>query len=380
MRHAPRIVVAPDSFKGTLTADEVVDAVADGIARVFPTAEVVRVPMADGGEGTVDAVVAAGFERRTSRVSGPLGDPIDAAWAVRGDTAVIEMAAAGGLPLVDPTPTTALEAHSFGTGELVRAALDAGARRIVLGIGGTATTDAGVGALRALGAVTRDARGAIVTGGGGGLADITTLDVSGLDPRLRTAQLVLCSDVANPFCGRGGAARVFAPQKGADASAVELLDTGLAAFAGVVHVVSGVDLVAEGWGGSGGGLAGTFFALLGAAPASGVDLMADLVGLDAQLIGADVAVVGEGSLDAQSLLGKAPVGVARRARAAGVGVVAVAGRRGVSPAQLEEAGIQDAATAVEVAGDVATALADPPRWVAAAAEAVMRRWAATTPS
>lgn len=369
-----RVVVAPDSFKGTLTAVEVVDAIAAGIHRVVPDAEVVRVPMADGGEGLVDAVEAAGFSRRTLTVAGPLGAPVVAEWALRDAVAVVEMAQASGLPLVTPTPRTALEADTSGTGELIAAALDAGATRVVLGIGGSATTDAGAGALRTLGAVFRDARGDAVTGGGGSLVDVASIDLASLDPRLARTEIVLCSDVANPFSGPAGAARVFAPQKGADAAAVALLDRGLVAVAAAVRAASGIDLIAAGWGGSGGGIAGTFSALLGARPASGVDLVADLVDLDARLSGADLVIVGEGSLDAQSLLGKAPVGVARRAVAHGVAVVAVAGRRGVPLAELAAHGIHDAATAVEAAGSVEAALREPARWAAAAAETVMRRW------
>lgn len=368
-----RVLVAPDKLKGTLTAAEAAEAIAASTPAAHPDATVRRLPFADGGEGTVDAVIAAGAEARVDRVTGPLGDRVDARWALLGDTAVIAMAAASGLPLVAPTPSTALAAHTEGTGELVRLAVAAGARRVLLGVGGSASTDAGAGALRALGVRMLDAAGAPVAGGGGSLAQVASIDAAPARALLAGVELVLCSDVANPFVGERGAAHVFAPQKGADADAVARLDDGLRAFARVVHRTTDVDLEAADWGGSGGGIAGGLVAVLGATAADGVELLADLLGLDDAIGASDLVIVAEGSLDEQSLMGKTPVGVARHAAALGVPCVAVAGRIVVSDEALAAAGIADAVAAVDVAPSVDAALAEPARWLQAATETVLAR-------
>ncbi|WP_260980103.1 glycerate kinase [Agrococcus jejuensis] len=365
--------MAPDKLKGTLTAAEAADAIAAGVLATHPDATVRRLPFADGGEGTVDAVIAAGAEARVDRVTGPLGDPVDARWALLGDTAVIEMAAASGLPLVSPTPATALDAHTEGTGELVRIAVAAGARRVLLGVGGSASTDGGAGALRALGVRLLDADGRSVAGGGGSLPSIASVDASSARALLAGVEVVLCSDVANPFVGERGAAHVFGPQKGADAAAVERLDEGLRRFARVVHAATDVDLETADWGGSGGGIAGGLVAVLGATAADGVELLADLLGLDDAIRAADLVIVAEGSLDEQSLMGKTPVGVARHAAALGVPCVAVAGRIVVSSDALQAVDIADAVAAVDVAPNVEAALAEPARWLQAATETVLAR-------
>lgn len=368
-----RVLVAPDKLKGTLTAAEAADAIAAGVLATHPDATVRRLPFADGGEGTVDAVIAAGAEARVDRVTGSLGDPVDARWALLGDTAVIEMAAASGLPLVAPTPTTALDAHTEGTGELVRIAVAAGARRVLLGVGGSASTDGGAGALRALGVRLLDADGRSVAGGGGSLPSIASFDASSARALLAGVEVVLCSDVANPFVGERGAAHVFGPQKGADAAAVERLDEGLRRFARVVHAATDVDLETADWGGSGGGIAGGLVAVLGATAADGVELLADLLGLDDAIRDADLVIVAEGSLDEQSLMGKTPVGVARHAAALDVPCVAVAGRIVVSSDALQAVDIADAVAAVDVAPSVEAALAEPARWLQAATEIVLAR-------
>lgn len=375
--HALRVLVAPDKFKGTLTAAQAAAAIADGVHDALPDADVRTLPFADGGEGTVEAVVAAGGEDRVDRVTGPLGEPVDARWALLGDTAIIEMAQASGLALVTPSPETALAAHTEGTGELIRIAVEGGASRIVLGIGGSASTDAGVGALRALGAVLLDDTGAEVLGGGGDLHRIHLLDASAARAKLAGVEILLCSDVANPFVGVHGAAHVFGPQKGADAAAVHLLDAGLRAFGAVVARTTGVDLAGAAWGGSGGGVAGGMSAVLGAKADVGVEILADVLSLDDAIAGADLVIVGEGSLDAQSLLGKTPVGVARHAIALDVTCVAVAGRVDVTAAELATAGIAAAAAAAEIAPTAQDAMTDAARWVREAARLLTIRTTTT---
>ena len=325
-----KIVIAPDSFKESLSAPEVAEAIARGWLRVFADAEVVRKPMADGGEGTVDAVLAAcGGERRELRVSGPLGEPVTAHWGwLEGATAVLEMAAASGLHWVAPGQRDATRASSYGTGELIRAALDAGARRIILGLGGSATNDAGSGLLRALGVRFLDAQGVELAPGGLALARLDRIDLSGLDPRLLNVQVEVAADVDNPLCGPRGASHVFGPQKGASAAQVLDLDAALGYFAQVVAATLGQDHSSFPGVGAAGGLGFAARAFLHARFRSGIEVVAEVSGLAAAVQGADLLITGEGRLDSQSLHGKTPVGVARIAAAAGVPVLALAGSLG----------------------------------------------------
>ncbi|GAB2757597.1 glycerate kinase [Sinomonas soli] len=359
-----RILIAPDKFKGSLTAAEAADAMAEGALAVYPDAEIVRVPVADGGEGTLEAAVAAGFEERIRAVTGPLIKPVGAAWALRGATAVIETAQASGLAALgaDPDPGTAGRAHSYGAGQLIAAALDAGATEIVLGLGGSAMTDGGSGALRALGLRPLDAAGNVVPLGGAALADIASLDDSALDPRLAAATLRIAVDVRNPLIGPDGAAHVFGPQKGADLETVEALDAGLRTWAKVLAGATGRDVDVPGAGAAGGFPAG-FLAFTGARLESGFDLVAELVGLDARLAGADLVITGEGSLDGQSLTGKAPIALADRARDRGIPVIAVAGRILAEPGQLAEHGIEAAGALVDLAPSPADAIAHAAQYV-----------------
>lgn len=363
-----RIVVAPDSFKGTLSADGAATAIADGLARALPGAEAVLRPVADGGEGTVAAALRAGYRPRTARVAGPDGRPVDAVRAVLGTTAVLELATAAGLGLLDrPAPLTA---GTRGVGELVRHALDDGARRVVLGIGGSATTDGGAGMLQALGLRLLDADGHEVPPGGGGLLHLDRVDAAGLDPRLAQVEFVVASDVDNPLAGPAGAAHVFGPQKGASADDVRLLDAALSRWAAVLTRGLGVDVAATtGAGGAGGTAAGAL--AVGARIVSGAGLVCDLIGLDDAVAGAALVITGEGSLDEQTLRGKAPVEVARRAAAAGVPCLAVAGRVALGPDELAAAGFADAHALTEVEPDVARCLAEPATLLAALTELVL---------
>ncbi|MFB7109044.1 glycerate kinase [Streptomyces sp. NPDC056291] len=376
MRGTRRVLVAADKFKGSLTAVQVAERVTAGLRRVVPDVEVEALPVADGGDGTVDAAVAAGFERREVRVAGPLGDEVTAAFALRGDTAVVEMAEASGLQRLPAGVFAPLTASTYGSGELLRAALDAGARTIVFGVGGSATTDGGAGMLAALGARFLDADGEPIPPGGGGLAELVRADLSGLDPRLAAVELVLASDVDNPLAGPKGAPAVYGPQKGASAEDVSTLDAALAHFAKVLEGVGGVgNRVAEYAASPGAGAAGGIgfgAMLLGARFRAGIEVMLDVLGFAPALERASLVITGEGSLDEQTLHGKAPAGVAAAARAAGKEVVAVCGRLALEPEVLERAGIRRAYALTEVEPDVATCIADAGRILEQVAERIGR--------
>ena len=350
-------MIAPDSFKGSLAADQVAEALAEGVRRVRPDVEAVLRPIADGGEGTVAAALRAGYRPRTVTVSGPDGRRVEATLALDGTTAVVELATAAGLGQLErPAPTTAT---TRGVGELLRAALDGGAERIVLGIGGSATTDGGAGMLQGLGVRLLDADGSELAPGGAALSRLDRVDLSGLDPRVAGVEFVVASDVDNPLVGPSGAAAVFGPQKGASPEQVAELDAALTRWAAVLGRDAGVDPAHErGAGGAGGAAAGAM-AVLGARIVSGAGLVCDLVGLADALDGAALAVTGEGALDEQTLHGKAPSEVAIRARAAGVPCLAVAGVIRLPAERLAEAGFVAAHGLTEVEPDVARCLAGP---------------------
>lgn len=356
----PRVLIAADKFKGTLTAVQVAERVTAGLRRVLPDLEVEALPVADGGDGTVAAAVAAGFTRHEVRVTGPLGEPVTAAYALRGDTAVVEMAEASGLQLLPTGVFAPLTASTYGSGELLSAALDAGARTIVFGVGGSATTDGGAGMLAALGARFLDAAGEPVGPGGGGLRDLVTADLSDLDPRFASLDLVLASDVDNPLTGPKGAPAVYGPQKGASPEDVAVLDAALAHFTAVLEKPLG-GLAAEHALAPGAGAAGGIgygALVLGARFRPGIEVMLDVLGFARALDRATLVITGEGSLDEQTLHGKAPAGVAAAARAAGKEVVAVCGRLALPPEALGRAGIRRAYPLTEAEPDVARCLAD----------------------
>ncbi|MFD6903879.1 glycerate kinase [Streptomyces sp. NPDC060077] len=359
-RSAQRVLVAADKFKGSLTAVEVAERVTAGLRRVVPDLVVEALPVADGGDGTVAAAVAAGFERREVRVTGPLGDPVTAAFALRDGTAVVEMAEASGLQRLPEGVFAPLTASTYGSGELLRAALDAGARSIVFGVGGSATTDGGAGMLSALGARLLTAGGEPVTPGGAGLAELASADLSGLDPRLASAGIVLASDVDNPLTGPKGAPAVYGPQKGASPEDVETLDAALAHFAKVLEETSGAraaEYAASPGAGAAGGI-GFGALLLGAGFRPGIEVMLEVLGFAPALERADLVITGEGSLDEQTLHGKAPAGVATAARAAGKEVIAVCGRLALPPEALGRAGIRWAYALTDLEPDVATCIAE----------------------
>ena len=340
-----KIVIAPDSFKDSLSAEKVADAIATGLADVMPHAQLVKCPMADGGEGTVEAIVAAGNgQLRRNHVQGPLGAPVEAHWGWLPDshTAIIEMAEASGLQLLKPEQRNACITSTFGTGELIKAALDAGARRVILAIGGSATNDAGAGALQALGLGLFDTQGNSLPRGGLALAHVARIELSGLDPRLAEVRFEIAADVNNPLCGEHGASAIFGPQKGASAEQVQLLDQALGHFADHCARVLPKDVRQEPGSGAAGGLGFAAKAFLGAQFRAGVEVVAELVGLAEAVKGADLVITGEGRFDAQTLRGKTPFGVASIARAEGVPVVVLAGTLGEGYQALYEHGINAA--------------------------------------
>ncbi|WP_436739651.1 glycerate kinase [Streptomyces sp. BBFR102] len=340
-----RVLIAADKFKGSLTAVEVAAHVAAGLRRARPGTVVRALPVADGGDGTVAAAVAAGFTRHTREVTGPTGEPVTATWALRDTTAVVEMAEASGLQHLPGGVPAPLTATTHGSGELIAAALDAGVRTLVLGVGGSATTDGGAGMLSALGARLLTADGTPVGPGGAALAALDRAELGGLDPRLAEVDLVLAGDVDNPLTGPTGAAAVYGPQKGADENDVRTLDAALAHYARVLTDALG-DRAAEAAEAPGAGAAGGmgFGALvgLGARFRPGIEVMLDVLGFADALDHADLVVTGEGSLDSQTLHGKAPAGVAAAAHARGIDTVAVCGRLTLDAETLRKAGIRRA--------------------------------------
>lgn len=336
------IVIAPDKFKGSLTAVEAAEHMAMPLRAAGH--RVTTVPMADGGEGTVDAAVAAGYTRRSTQVTDPLGRPVTAEYALSRDgaTAVIEMALASGLAMTSATDDDARRATSRGTGELIAHALDAGARRIILGVGGSASTDGGAGMMVGLGARLRDATGADLPDGGAALANLDTIDLSGIHPAIGRTEFILAADVDNPLLGQTGAAAVYGPQKGAAPHTVEELDAALGVWARLLTGTGAAraeDSLTPG-AGAAGGVGYAAIALLGAQRRAGIDVVLDLTGFAEQVAGATLVITGEGSLDTQSLHGKTPVGVAQAANRAGAATIAVAGRSTLTTDQLRSAGIE----------------------------------------
>lgn len=323
-----KIVIAPDSYKESLTAQQVASAMEAGFRAVFPQASYVLVPVADGGEGTVDAVMTATKGRRIDvTVQGPLGDPVKAFYGLSGDgsMAVIEMAAASGLALVPPERRNPLKTSSVGTGQLIRAALEAGARSFILGIGGSATNDGGAGMLQALGARLLDGEGAEIPAGGEGLGRLAAIDLSAFDSRLREVTVDVACDVDNPLCGPHGASVVFGPQKGASPEMVKVLDANLQHFADIARRDLQIEMADVPGAGAAGGMGGAMYAFLHGRLRSGVDIITEAVGLEAALRDADLVVTGEGRIDGQTVHGKTPVGVARVAKRHGKAVIAIGG-------------------------------------------------------
>ena len=323
-----KIVIAPDSYKESLSATEVAQPIEKGFREIFPDAQYVSVPVADGGEGTVEAMIAATHgSAHSALVTGPLGEKVNANWGMSGDgkTAFIEMAAASGLALVPPDKRNPLITTSRGTGELILQALDSGASNIIIGIGGSATNDGGAGMVQALGAKLCDANGTEIGYGGGSLNTLNTIDVSGLDPRIKQCAIRVACDVTNPLVGEQGASRIFGPQKGATEPLILELDRNLAHYADIIKKSLSVDVKNVPGAGAAGGMGAALMAFLGAELKSGIEIVTQALNLEEHIHDCTLVVTGEGRIDSQSIHGKVPVGVANVAKKYHKPVIGIAG-------------------------------------------------------
>ncbi|WP_020661747.1 glycerate kinase [Amycolatopsis benzoatilytica] len=369
-----RVVIAPDKFKGSLTAVEVTEAIAQGVRDVVPDAEIAACPVADGGEGTLEVLENAGGSVVRKTVRGPLGDPVDARYVLLDGTAYIESARACGIEFVTPSPEVALTAHTWGVGELLNDALARGARRLVLTVGGTASTDGGAGMLAAMGAAVVDSAGGPVGLGGGALARVANVDLAPARERLGAVPVAVATDVTNPLLGTNGAAAVFGPQKGARPADVQTLDDALSQWAKALVQAGAPDASDLPGAGAGGGVAAGAIAGLGATVESGFDLIAALVGVDTALRGADLVITGEGSLDEQSLAGKAPAGIAARAGQAGVPLLVLAGRIQLDTAALAGLGVVGSSALIDHAPSLDYARAHAAELLRERTAALVREW------
>lgn len=355
-----RILIAAGAFKQSLTASEVCAAIAAGLQQSGLDADLEQLPIADGGNGTLDALLAAGGQRLTAPVLDPLGRPIQADYGLlnSGETAVIEMALASGLELLAPDELNPLQASTYGTGQLMADALERGAERFIIGMGGSATVDGGMGCLQALGLRLLDAHGRDVQAGAAGLARIASFDDSGLDPRWRRAQIVIASDVDNPTLGEQGAARIFGPQKGADAPMVEQLERNLRHCFTRLYEQRGIDVRQVRGGGAAGAFAAGLMAFLSCEIVSGIDMVLAQNRFEDKLAAASLVITGEGQIDAQTLGGKGPLGVAKLAAAQGLPTVAIVGGLKIDDALLHAAGLQAAFSIVDKPMPLQAALDD----------------------
>jgi glycerate 2-kinase len=354
-----RIVVAPDKFKGSLTAVEVAEAVSAGLTQTRDDIEAILLPVADGGDGTVAAALSVGYSPVRVDAVGPTGEPLTATYAVDEVTgvAVIELANVVGLDLLPGGALEPLRSSTFGLGLVLREALARGVNGLVLAVGGSASTDGGAGMVQAMGGQLRDHDGHELPSGGAALSTVASVDVRTVTELVGDRTVMVASDVDNPLLGPRGAAAVFGPQKGATSADIDVLEAGLAAWARAVAEATGRDVAGQPGAGAAGGTGFAALAVLGAQIRPGIELVLELVGFEKALVGADLVVTGEGSLDEQSLAGKAPVGVAEAARARGVPVVAVAGRSSLSDRELAAAGISACYRLSDLEPDAARSIA-----------------------
>ena len=342
MKHTVKIVIAPDSFKGSLSALKAAEAIERGVKKAAPDAQTVLVPVADGGEGTLDSLVSATDGRKVQvKVKGPLLEPVQAEYGVLGDgeTCVIEMACASGLCLLEPSRLNPMITTTYGTGELIKKALDDGCRKFILAIGGSATNDGGAGMLQALGMKLLDGEGQSIQAGGGALLELAKIDASDFDARIADSDFLIASDVQNPLIGKEGASHVFGPQKGATAEMVDQLDRNLKHFADLVEKQTGIRLHEMAGAGAAGGIGGAFQAFFPSKMSRGIDMVIEYTGLKEKLIGAECVFTGEGQMDNQTASGKTPMGVAQAAKREGIPVFALAGSVGQGIDVLYDHGI-----------------------------------------
>lgn len=370
-----KIVIAPQSFKGSLSAQEVAQAIAKGIKCVVADAETIMVPMADGGEGTVEALTYGSHGQIiATEVTGPLGEKVTAKWGILGDSvsAVVEMAAASGITLVPPEKLNPLVATTYGTGELIRAALHAGCRRLIIGIGGSATNDGGAGMAQALGARFLDGKGKELPWGGAALAKLSRIDISGLDTRLAGCEVITASDVTNPLCGEQGASRVYGPQKGATGEMCQQLDEALANYAKVIKRDLGIDVMDIPGAGAAGGLGAGLITFLGTKIIPGIEIVSEVVGLTDYLKEASLVFTGEGRIDTQTLFGKTVAGVAAKAKALNIPVVAIGGEVSGDYKELYQHGVDAAVSIAPGPISLKKSMANAEKLIADAAERALR--------
>lgn len=354
-----KIVIAPDSYKESLTAMEVATAIEKGFKEILPNADYIKLPMADGGEGTVQSLVdATGGSIETVDVTGPMGEQVTGFYGLLGDgsTAVIEMAAASGIHFVEPSKRNPMLTTSYGTGELILAALDKGVKHVIVGIGGSATNDGGIGMAQALGAKLLDHKGNELGYGGGALAQLERIDLSNLDPRLTNVELEVACDVDNPLCGPTGASNVFGPQKGATPEMIEQLDANLAHYARIIENTTGKQVIDSAGAGAAGGLGAALLGLFDAKLRPGISIVMDAVNLSDVVKDADLVITGEGKIDSQTIHGKTPIGVAKTAKHYDLPVIALAGCTAHDCRVVHEHGIDAVYSVVLGATDLQTAL------------------------
>ena len=375
-----KIIIAPDSFKGSMTAMEAAEAIGKGVKKAARDAEMLLVPVADGGEGTMDSLVAAtGGRKAYVTVTGPLLEPVQAAYGILGDgeTCVIEMASASGICLVEREKLNPLEATTYGTGELIKRALDDGLRKFILAIGGSATNDGGIGMLQALGLKVTVSSGKEAGLGAATIGEITDFDESGYDPRIKDCEFLIASDVDNPLVGLRGASRVFGPQKGATAEMVELLDGYLSRWADLVERKKGIRLHDRPGAGAAGGIGGAFQAFFPSVTKRGIDIVIEYTRLAEKMAGADCVFTGEGQIDFQTASGKTPMGVAQEAKKKGVPVFALAGSVGGGIEELYPCGITSVHSIINAPMALEEAIRNGPVLLEQAAEQVMRTFLAS---
>ena len=370
-----KILIAPQSFKGSLSAQEVAQAIDKGIKRVISDAETFMIPMADGGEGTVEALTYGSHGQFiATEVTGPLGEKVTAKWGILGDkvSAVVEMAAASGLTLVLTEKLNPLVSTTYGTGELIRAALHAGCRRLIIGIGGSATNDGGAGMAQALGVRLLDGKGKELPWGGAALAKLSRIDISGLDHRLAECEVITASDVTNPLCGEQGASRIYGPQKGATEKMCQQLDEALANYAEVIKKDLGINVIDIPGAGAAGGLGAGLIAFLRTKLISGIEIVSEVVGLTGYLKEASLVFTGEGKLDTSTLFGKAVAGVAAKAKALNTPVVVLAGAVDGDSKEFSRHGINAALSITPGPITLKESMANAEKLIADAAERALR--------
>ncbi|MGR5529863.1 glycerate kinase [Vibrio alfacsensis] len=372
-----KVVIAPDSFKESLSAKEVADAIRNGLSRVWHDAEFVVLPVADGGEGTVQALLdATGGEKVFAEVQGPLGQPIMASFGLLGDsvTAIIEMAEAAGLHLVPPAQRDAKLTCSYGVGQLVKHALDRGIKRLIIGLGGSCTNDGGAGMLTALGAAFYKADGTKIEPGGAALKDLDAIDISNMDPRLQACEILIACDVDNPLCGPHGASAIFGPQKGASPEDIQQLDAALTRFATLTEQITQKDVLHAKGAGAAGGMGAAWLGYTHAKLKPGINIVLETVKLDSHLQTADLVITGEGRIDQQTPHGKTPMGVAQAAKRFNLPVIAVAGCTGENYQAVYECGIDAVFTCLPRAMSLEDALREAGNNLSDLAENIARTW------